>query len=96
MSIFSDPALDDKEYRGTKALIEAKPLPHQVRVLDAMHLDDKRASQASGDVISALKVDTELNPETTRRERVCVIAPLMNIFRQGRFMLFVEDLVTPT
>ena len=70
--LYSDPALDDKEYSGTKVLMEAKPLPNQVRVVDAMYSDENRASQVSGDVITELKVATQLNSNTKQREKVCM------------------------
>ncbi|XP_071503620.1 uncharacterized protein [Diadema antillarum] len=71
-SFTPDPQLDDKLYRGTKALIEAKPRPAQVRIVDAQYgFVDPMASQSSGDVITIRTVDVQNHPERGK-ERVLV------------------------
>ncbi|XP_072178497.1 uncharacterized protein [Diadema setosum] len=80
-----DPRLDDKLYRGTKALIEAKPRPAQVRIVDAQYgFADPMASQSSGDVITIRTVDVQNHPERGR-ERV-----LVGIDEQGAEVRFPE------
>ncbi|XP_063952227.1 uncharacterized protein LOC129256027 [Lytechinus pictus] len=66
-----EPLLDDKSYKGTKALIEATPLPEMVRVVDAEYSPDPMAEQDSGDVIRVRRVEFQDHPERGR-ERVLV------------------------
>ncbi|XP_071503615.1 uncharacterized protein [Diadema antillarum] len=79
-----DPRLDDKIYRGTRALIEAKPRPAQVRIVDAQLFPDQMASQSSGDVITIQTVDVQNHPERGK-ERV-----LVGIDEQGAEVRFPE------
>ncbi|XP_071488598.1 uncharacterized protein [Diadema antillarum] len=80
-----DPRLDDKIYRGTKALIEAKPRPAQVRIVDAQYgFADPMANQSSGDVITIRTVDVQDHPERGK-ERV-----LVGIDEQGTEVRFPE------
>ena len=58
-----DPALDYKEYKSTQALIDAKPMPEVVRVVDAMCSPDTMANQDPGDVIIIRRVEEENHPE---------------------------------
>ncbi|XP_041460462.1 uncharacterized protein LOC121411699 [Lytechinus variegatus] len=54
-----DPLLDDKVYDGTAALINAKPLPDRVRVVDAhcsTHLEEQ---QCSDDVVQIEKIEVD-------------------------------------
>ncbi|XP_072175905.1 uncharacterized protein [Diadema setosum] len=79
-----DPRLDDKIYRGTRALIEAKPRPSQVRIVDAQLFADPMANQSSGDVITIRTVDVQNHPERGK-ERV-----LVGIDEQGTEVRFPE------
>ncbi|XP_072178533.1 uncharacterized protein [Diadema setosum] len=82
-----DPRLDDKIYRGTRALIEAKPRPAQVRIVDAQYgFADPMANQSSGDVITIRTVDVQNHPERGK-ERV-----LVGIDEQGAEVRFPETM----
>eukprot|EP00057_Strongylocentrotus_purpuratus_P022995 XP_011677469.1 PREDICTED: uncharacterized protein LOC752104 isoform X2 [Strongylocentrotus purpuratus] len=66
-----DPLLDDKYYKGTKAVIEASPLPETIRVVDAEYSPDPMADQDAGDIIKVRRVEVQEHPERGR-ERVLV------------------------
>ena len=68
-SLAIDPLLDDKYYKGTKAVIEASPLPETIRVVDAEYSPDPMADQDGGDIIKVRRVEVQEHPERGR-ERV--------------------------
>lgn len=53
----SDPVYDDKEFEGTKALINSNPLPKRVRIKEAHYSDHPGEAQEVGDIIEIDRIE---------------------------------------
>lgn len=69
---FPAPEYDDKVFQGTKAAIEARPLPNRLRILEAHYSTLPEQSQAVGDVLEISHIERRgpLPPKSGSNYRV--------------------------